>query len=216
MSILRGFPRLCVLSPMCNKFLRFTSTAIPVPLLMARMATNLLFTYLYKHWWHSNSLRHAGSAILSVMLANSKCEQYIEFTDSIFVSYVALVIAIGQCERLTKITRKHSSGMLTTRLLTRGGVLLWHPHSKDPFHGTPLDGTPLHRTPPLVWHPPRSTPPGQSPPTPCGQNDCHMHVKIFPCPTLHLRAVKKSSLSCSLSLSVNVSLSMKPRKRFGT
>ena len=55
------------------------------------------------YWEISNILRsyhlsHAGSAILSVMFAISKCDQCIEFTENLFVSDVAFVIAIGQCE----------------------------------------------------------------------------------------------------------------------
>ena len=48
--------------------------------------------------WHivrPYHLSYAGSAILSVIFAISKCEKCIEFTENLFVSYVAFVIIIG-------------------------------------------------------------------------------------------------------------------------
>ena len=94
MFTLGGFPRLCVLSPICNKFLRFTSGAIPVPLLMARMATKPFLIHILVQVLVplkpsiqcmdivcSYYLSHAGSVIFSLMFAISECEQScIEFT----------------------------------------------------------------------------------------------------------------------------------------
>ena len=80
---------------------------------------------------HSHCIGANAKTIIYFMFAVSQCECYIEFTSIPFVSDVAFVTTITQCERALKAihigrTQKRQQFLLPVQCLLFLNVKLWH------------------------------------------------------------------------------------------